>query len=200
MEERRRFFRIDDKVGLRFKAITQEDWNQFKESGKVVVADSQAQPCQGLEQQLTDAIDNLKSVSVEAAEVAWLLNAKINGLAELISVDSTLPELIKSMDVNISACGMAFRGAQLLQLDQLLYMEITLKSLDDPMVVLAKVVHCNEESGGEGVSSEDDSSDSSGSYLTRVDFCDIEPDAQELLIQYVVKQQGQLLKQRKHQK
>ncbi|MDE1461815.1 PilZ domain-containing protein [Spartinivicinus poritis] len=190
MEERRRFFRIDDKVGLRFKVVTEQEWEQFKETGGAPIVDSQAVPCPGLEQQLTEAIDSLRQVSVEAADVAWLLNAKINGLVELIATDTTLPDLIKSMDVNISACGMAFRTMKSLQQDQLLYLEVTLKQQEQPLIALAKVVSCSDLEETESLEQ----------FLVRVDFCDIEPDAQELLIQYVVKQQGQLLKQKKQRK
>ncbi|MCX4025967.1 PilZ domain-containing protein [Endozoicomonas sp. SM1973] len=190
MEERRRFFRIDDKVGLYFKAISEQEWGQYKDSGIAPTTDSQGLPCPALEQQITDAINSLRQVSGEAAEVAWLLNTKVNGLMELIAEDTALPELVKSMDVNISACGMAFRAMKSLQQNQLLYLEITLKQQEQPLIALAKVVSCSELE--EAASLEQ--------FLVRVDFCDIEPDAQELLIQYVVKQQGQLLQQKKHRK
>ncbi|WP_163835419.1 PilZ domain-containing protein [Spartinivicinus ruber] len=191
MEERRRFFRIDDKVGLRFKVVTEQEWQHFKENGVAPIPDSQGVACPGLEQKISKAIEKLKAISVEAAEVAWLLNAKMNGLVELIVEDATLSDLIKSMDVNISACGMAFHVIQPLQSNQLLYLEITLKQQDEPIVALAKVISCSE--------SEEDT-EIPERYLVRIDFHDIDHDTQELLIQYVVKQQGYLLKQKKHLK
>jgi c-di-GMP-binding flagellar brake protein YcgR len=81
-------------------------------------------------------------------------------------------------DVNISACGMAFRHDEAIRPGDHLLVELQLLPHDTRLHLLA-----------ESVASEADN----GAYFIRLNFIDVPGDDQELLIQHIVRCQSRML-------
>ena len=76
MEERRRYFRLDDEVVMDFQAISQEEFQHWKESQSL-----EKNELRELEQELGTLLHQMRSVHPSLAQILELYNRKINLLS-----------------------------------------------------------------------------------------------------------------------
>lgn len=181
-DERRRFFRVDDSVGLSYRVLTKDEADVFGEQQVIPTPDAPS-ALEEFDIQLQSLMSKLHRSDPLVAEVLELFNYKLNTLIGQVDAEShTINRVAYRMqEVNISACGMALASEENLPLDTFLALEVTLQPQGYQLSILAKVVGCyfREE--------EKD-------HFLRVDFCQLGQRDQELLIQHIVRRQGALLR------
>ncbi len=185
--ERRRYFRVTDLVGLRYQLLSEDQQamaiQERPGSLKALLRDIDAQ--------LLASMAIIQSSHPDVHRVMDLLNQKIN-----IALNTDHPdgeedrEHTGLMNVNLSACGIAFSAEHAASLNQYLALELTLYPSNIRMNLMAAVIGCDQY---------DDEDDGKVRYLLRANFVEISDASQELLVQHVIKRQAQQLKQQRNE-
>ncbi|ARN73465.1 PilZ domain-containing protein [Oceanicoccus sagamiensis] len=188
-EERRRYFRIDDSMGVSYRCIGSEEAKVFAEqtqanSGTFDFAAN-------FDNRIQTLLDACKIQAPVAAELVDLINKKLNFVIAQMDVDSELMHKIaySLKQVNVSACGMAFANEEKLDKGQLLQLDIMLHPSELHIAAMAKVVEC--------MPLNIDEAEGDNTCFVRVDFAEVNSNDQELLIQHIVKRQSEILKQKR---
>ncbi len=180
-DERRRFFRINDTMGVAYRVLTKEELaaSNNKDSMPVNVFSLLA----NYDTVLNEQLSQIKVKQPELEAIFTSLNKKINCLINHLEMESRLVERLahKIRDVNISACGMAFLAEGEFELGQDLSLDIVLQPAETHIFSLGKVVGCEKDKSGDG------------SYV-RVDFYNMSNTDQENLIQHIVQRQSTQLR------
>ena len=136
-------------------------------------------------------LDSCKIQSPVAGELLDLMNKKLNFVIQQMDVDSELMHKIAYTlrEVNVSACGMAFANEEELKKGQRLQLDISLQPSDFHLVAMAEVVDC--------VPLSVDEAQGDCNCFVRLNFLEINPNDQELLIQHVVKRQSLQIKEQR---
>jgi c-di-GMP-binding flagellar brake protein YcgR len=191
-EERRRYFRIDDSIGISYRRMSAEEAEAFirqagEQGGEFDIAAN-------FDNRIETLVDACRIQSPLAAELVDLINKKLNFVIQQMDINS---ELINQISytlraVNVSACGMAFECDEVFEKGQILQLDIMLHPSELRLVALVEVVDCSAHITGSNPQQ------SEGGYFVRLNFTKINSHDQELLIQHIVKRQSLLLKQRRH--
>jgi hypothetical protein len=178
--ERRRFFRIDDSLGVSFQRISPEELAQRRKEQQERSQQGAGNALDSFESRLRTLIEASRVQTPIVAELADLLNRKMNVLISHLQIERGLLAnfALQLHDVNISACGMAFRHDEAIRPGDHLLVELQLLPHDTRLHLLA-----------ESVASEADN----GAYFIRLNFIDVPGDDQELLIQHIVRCQSRML-------
>ncbi|MBV1876497.1 MAG: PilZ domain-containing protein [Pseudomonadales bacterium] len=178
-DERRRYFRIEDTIGLAYQHLTNSEALVREEELKRVDY-SAPNRVHVVERQLQMAIDKLRVQSPDIAAAIDLLNIKVNSLKDDLKGDGTMSQNLSEMKkVSISACGVSFDSEDKMAVGAKLDMDLKLVPTDLHVFTLGEVV------------SVEDSTDAG--CLVSVDFYGMTTEDEELLVQHVVKRQGKLL-------
>ena len=180
--ERRKYYRINDVVLLRYELIPEPPEGQQPPQDTGGLEISTGSLLAELDRELNKSINAVWRDSPMVAQALGLLNRKISVIAaqSLEYEESGVHSYDNSM-VNLSGCGIAFEGRQALTPGTRLQLSIILK----PSQVTLSIA-------GAVVSSEQRLASATMPYWIRVDFDD-DLQAQEQLIQHVVQKQGALL-------
>lgn len=184
-QERRRYFRVTDLVGLRYQLLSQDE--------QALAIQAQPSSLKDLLKKINnDILSNLALIQTAQPEVHRLfdlLNQKVN-LALGVdnqNQDDALDTSNNICSVNLSACGLAFTDDKPANLNQYMSLELTLYPNNIRLMLLAAVIGCEryEDEGGKN------------KYIIRADFADISDANQEVLVQHVIKRQALQLKQQR---
>jgi len=179
VEERRRFFRITDTLGVAWRTLTEEELgdNDILLNRPVDVYSMLG----SLENKITHKLGQFRIKDPLTAELIELLNQKLNCIANQMEAESVLVQKLahRMQEVNISACGVGFLVDEQLVIGQTLVLDLALRPSNVHVTCYGKVVGCEAASEGEG-------------FYVRLEFCDIDEADQELLIQHIVKRQVSL--------
>jgi hypothetical protein len=178
--ERRQFYRINDRVQLRYERIDDTD-SRHARSGDAVGL-STGQLLAELDDELADCINLLWREEPLAARALGLMNRKVSMLASL-SLSDGLGETASYLDtvVSLSGCGLGFEAEEALPPGTALRLWLILQPSGLEVTIGGRVVGAEpRESAGER------------RFWTRVDFDD-EALAREELIRHVVQKQGMLV-------
>lgn len=188
-EERRRYFRIDDSMGIAYRRLGKEEAKVFAQQSREQGGNFDF--AANFDNRIQTLLDACRIQSPLAAELIDLMNKKLNFAIQQMDVDSELMHQIAYTlrKVNVSACGMAFDCDESLDAGQMLQLDIKLYPSELQVVAMAAVVECSK------LATEDDTS----SHFVRLNFVEINSHDQELLIQHIVKRQSLLLKQRRQE-
>ncbi len=181
-KERRRYFRINETLGITYQIVELAGKEQL----------SPTEPAADLldkvfEQDLR--IENLLAEVAQThpkvAELVTVFNQKLERVVSQLVMENRLMDRIarRVKEANISACGIAFTNDEAIPVDSRLKMELSLFPGDVKLDVSGRVVGC------------DPSSDQVGFYW-RIEFYGMKEQAQEQLIQHIVKRQSAQLKSR----
>lgn len=178
--ERRRYFRIDETVGISYEVIDPENKEQKRKAVHSDVLDLVFQQDQQIEKLLNELADE----SPKVAQLVGLFNQKLERIVQQLIMDSHLVGKIANrvQEANISACGMAFENTESIPLDTHLRLELTLYPSKKHIFSEAVVVACDEAPKG---------------WYWRVDFCGMSNRSQEELIQHIVQSQSAQLKSKR---
>lgn len=188
-EERRRYFRVDDFMGVSYRCIGSEEAGAFVKQAKK--HDGAFDFAANFDNRIQTLLDACKIQAPMAAELIDLMNKKLNFIMAQMDIDSNFMHKLacSPRPVNVSACGVAFANEEVLEKDQLLQLDIILQPADLHLVVIAQVVDC--------VPLDEDQVIGDLNCFVRLNFTEISSYDQELLIQHVVKRQSEILKQKR---
>lgn len=183
IQERRRYFRIDDTVGLSIKLLDNDD----APSSYPAFAPNAVELVGQYDAQIKRLIEALESDNETLAELTLLLNKKMDKLTNLLAMESNLVDRIahRVQAVNISACGLAFSHEDPIAEGSRIQIELTLFPKEIKIVSEGVVVACELTTGEQQ------------QYYCRVDFYGMSPEKHEQLIQHVVQSQSAQLKSRR---
>jgi len=178
--DRRRYFRIDDLVGLSYRLVDVETTEEDAKSADNIQITA-IDLLKSIDQELAEALNTLWQSNPVAANAIGLLNKKIDIIATEIDLDyDRLRGLdVKSRQVNLSACGMAFECQERFDIGQVLVLTIVLKPANTHVHTQGRIVGCDWLDGDEG-----------RTYLLRVDFDRVGCVEEEQLIQHIVRRQA----------
>lgn len=182
MEDRRRFFRLDDEVVLDFQTISREEVAAWKESHQ-----QHKDELSQLEQDIGTHISQLKAQDPAIARLFELFNQKIN-LLGASHLPGTAKRDISATEartrINLSACGMAFHTHENVVKNDHLLLHMQLKPSNTELSLTGTIVSIEE------------SKDPEEPNLVRIDFSDLKQAEQEVLIQHLFQLQNRHLKLR----
>lgn len=182
--ERRRYFRVTDLIGLRYQLLSEDQQALAAQSKPGSLKDL----LKDIDGQLMASLAIIQSSHTEVARVLDLLNQKINlALNAEQLIDNETLEHNGLVSVNLSACGLAFSADHSANLNQYLALELTLYPNNIRMNLMAAVIGCDQYQEEDGKTR----------YLIRANFIDISDASQEVLVQHVIKRQAQQLKQQR---
>lgn len=174
MDERRRYFRIEDTIGVQYEVL--DDKQAIVRQDAIDRGDiGQNNNLQETERRLQLLIDKLRIQSPEVSEAIELLNNKFNLLKNDADPSNSN---IKVVRASLSACGVSFNLAEQLRVGEKVYLDMILLPTDLHVHTVADVVGSQSESGVSKVSFE---------------FNHLNTELEELLIQHIVKRQGRIL-------
>ena len=179
-QDRRRYFRINDWVGLSYRPVSLQLDREARSEGDNVQISS-AQLLDTIDKELAEALNLLWRNSPAVANVLGLLNKKMNFLASGMALDYLPGETVthEQAHVNISACGIAFGCDESFKAGELLELQLLLKPANTRLQVKGRVNACEKARAGRGKP-----------YFLRLDFVDIQTQVQEELIQHIVRRQS----------
>lgn len=183
-DERRRYFRIDETMGVSYRLLSEAEAKAFAKQRNKGEVDYSA----NFDNRIQTLLDACRIQAPIAAELIDLVNKKLNFVIHQMDIDTHLMQQVafSLQKVNVSACGMAFHCEENLALGKKLQIELLLHPGELRVTSLAQVVASSAAlDGGEQ------------DYFIRVEFQQMTNHDQELLIQHIVKGQSvQLKKQR----
>ncbi|WP_101759083.1 PilZ domain-containing protein [Oceanicoccus sp. KOV_DT_Chl] len=189
IEERRRFFRIEDFMGVACRHLGEQEAKVFSRQRREQAG--QFDFASNFDNRIQTLVDACKIQSPLAAELIDLMNKKLNFVIQQLDVDSSLLHQVVFTQrmVSVSACGMGFMYEQALQKNTFLQLDLQLLPSKLQLVTLAKVIECNVLSANEITDNK--------THFVRLEFLEMNSNDQELLIQHIVKRQSGQIKQRR---
>ena len=181
--ERRRFFRIDDRLRLAVRRVADADARAAK--GGDFGAD---EFLAGIDRGIAAIIAAARVQAPAVGELAQLLNRKLDYVIERLGqleAPHAAPPLAEH-EVSISACGIGLQSAERYEAGETLQVELLLPPDDTRLCVPARVVRCRDAA--------------QGAYRLQLDFAGMGQDDQELLIRFIVRRQGQFLQRLREQR
>jgi len=188
-QDRRRYFRINDWVGLSYRSLD-GDLHKMSSAGDNVQISS-AQIVESINRELISALNVLWQGNPAAANVIGLLNKKVDFIAAELELSYLGGGLVnhEQTRVNISACGMAFECDEQFDAGHMLELNLLLKPTNSTLKLKSCVNACERVAGASGKP-----------YLLRLDFVSTDTHVREELIQHIVRRQSmQFSEQRQEQ-
>lgn len=182
-EERRRFFRIDDRLPLAVHRPSGPDASRAGGRG-LAAAGLLAE----LDRRIVAIVAAARVQAPAVAELAELLNRKLDFVIDALELreDALRRVSFREQEVSISACGIGLDCPEPFEVGEALVVELLLPPEAAHLRVPARVVRCRDEARG--------------AYRLQLDFAGLEPGDQELLIQFIVRRQGQFLQRLREQR
>jgi len=184
--ERRRFFRIDDEVGLEYDLISEEEYKTAPEELEQTkqTAFSLTAEFATLNNEFNPLLNSIRNTQPEIAQYMDLLNRKIDAISSKF-----LEEEIECLEentrmVNLSASGIAFKCEEGLTDNQPVKLRIILLPEKIGVVIFGRVQDRLR------------SAEQKKNDIVCIDFEHIRYDDQELMIKHNLNKQMQLLRQR----
>jgi hypothetical protein len=181
-DERRKYYRINDVVQLRYERVPEDagETEILGAAGSLEV--STATLLAEIDREINQTVNAIWTDHPAVAQALGLLNRKISVLAAqaLEGGDSEAQSYDDRM-VSLSGCGIAFEAASPIAPGTRLLLSVILRPSQITLSITGKVVGCDERDNSKEFP-----------YWVRVDFDD-NVHAQEQIIQHVVQKQGALL-------
>ncbi len=184
LPEKRRFFRIDDTISLTYQLIDET----MVSAGLRAMAHVYSEYALGatldaLSQESSRVMLLVEKQNDPLLELYKILDAKINAIAQTLILGNNKLVSHSCKEVNLSASGVAFQQENALDIGQHIAIEMYLPSTLAVILVYGKVIKCDQLEERQ--------------YAVSVDFVDIRPEDQELLIKHVVRKQWQQLQEKR---
>jgi hypothetical protein len=186
--DKRRFFRINETIGLSYHKLTAAEKIAIEKD--LVVDSALTQLVTRLNAQLGRVIDNVQTVQPDVAIALNLINQKVNFLFGQLGIESELIYHIafEMREANLSASGVAFPSNEPYALEDLLRVDMLFEESNLQVSAVGKVVKCESmtsvTAGQPG-------------YFVRLHFVQITPNDQETIAQHVVNKQNRFFAERK---
>jgi len=181
-QDRRRYFRINDWVGLSYSVLGKQAHEICADADNVQI--SSAKILDAINKELSSALNILWQSNPQAANVIGLMNKKLDFITAEMDLDYLQDSLHQheKTQVNISACGMAFECDEQFDAGQMLELNLLLKPANSRLKLQGCVTACERAEAG-----------SNKPYKLRLDFVGTDTHVHEELIQHIVRRQSLLL-------
>ncbi len=186
-KDRRKFFRLDDKVNLSFELLTEEEMpSRINELTFGLTDLTVLTRMSSITQQLAATLHRIDQREPDIADYLRGLDEKIELLAQsYLSKNSELTDLPKQI-ANLSAGGIAFTVDEAIELGAPLEVKLLLFPSYTGILVIGRVVSC-------------ELSDIDG-YQVRIDFEYIRDNDRDALIRHILRRQGELLRRMREER
>ena len=180
--ERRKYYRINDVVLLRYERFSEPPDSAASLGGSGKLEVNTGSLLAEIDRELNNSINAIWRENPLIAQALGLLNRKVSVLAaQALGYEEPDAHSYDDAMVNLSGCGIAFEARQAIPMGERLRLSVILRPSQVTLSIAGTVVGCEERL-----------SSSAMPFWIRVDF-DEDPMAQEQLIQHVVQKQGALL-------
>lgn len=183
-EERRRFYRLEDDIALKFRVLEgrEVDASMQRVLGEAEDTIALAGKLAATSDEMRRGLDAVKRDLPDVANYLEGLNKKLDVLSRLIIArDSGLPSH-PTHSVDLSASGMSFSTDSPVPVGSLLELQFAIFPSNACIMTVGAVVTCNEIPTDESP------------YRLGVDFSYIRDDDQELLVKHVVQKQSRSIR------
>lgn len=193
MEDRRRYFRINDKVSLKYRVVQGMDIDaeiiRTEHEQNTLAEIKNAFNC--IEAKIMSKMQRIEEVSPLVAEVLGLYDKKLSLMESMIlHKEDEANSISETQDVNLSASGMAFESNTPINEDVNLKMELILFPEYQFIPLYARVIDCKKKMD-----------DNLYRFNIAVDFVGICESDQEIIMQHVLSRQAaNIKKERDEQK
>ncbi len=182
-DNRRRFFRIVDALGVSYRVMTgkestesddNQDASQFVDTFSVM---------SGYNKLIQESLEKISVKDEHTATAIEQLNKKVDAILMMLELDSLITQRAchRVEEASISASGIAFPVEENLEVNTLLALDLLLRPSSNHVNIIGRVVSCESLS-------ED------GLFYLRVEFNEMSDQDRETLIQHIVQRQGVLLR------
>lgn len=190
MNDRRQYFRINDKVSLKYRVVQGIDIEtevKRTEHEKNNLAElKNAFNC--IEAKIMTKMDRVEEVSPLVAEILGLFDKKLSLIESMIMHnDDKDNSITETQDVNLSASGMSFESNTPINDGVKLKMELVLFPEYQFIPLYARVVDCRKKMD-----------DNLYRFNIAVDFVGISESDQEIIMQHILSRQAKLLKKERN--
>lgn len=178
-DDRRRYFRISDNIGLAYQVIAGDQTDLGRVRSEPVRMSALLAEHDTV---IVRLLQDLRSRDPLVGELAARLNEKINGIVNQLDRATQMVEQTahKIVAVNISACGLGFHSDEPIAPHAQVQLDMVLLPDNKRLLTPARVIACEPQDNG---------------YYVRMDYVDLGAADQEYLIQHIVKRQGDLLRE-----
>ena len=186
MDDRRQYFRINDKVSLKYRVVQGIDVEteiKRTEHGKNNLAEMK-NAFNSIEAKIISKMARIEEVSPLVAEILGLYDKKLSLMQSMIMQnDDKDNSITETQQVNLSASGMSFESNTPINEDANLKMELILFPEYQFIPVYARVVDCRKKMD-----------DNLYRFNIAVDFIGICESDQEVIMQHILSRQAALIK------
>ena len=190
LEERRRYFRVNDIINLHHKLIDEVNMDKLSHVSNDILSNcSLGTALDVLAKDSRNLLARIERRDQETAEYLKLLDTKIHLIAQAIIIHGEQYFEHDAQEVTLSATGLSFNNDTAIKVGQLLELRILLTSCMAVIVAFARVVQCKDVA----------KDNPKQPYNICVEYMNLAEDERELLIKHVVKKQMQQLRD-KHEK
>lgn len=194
--EKRQFVRIVDNIMIAIKTIeeaekTRQELLDNKEDGHSTIGHQ----LKSLEDQITSTTQNLSDKMPQTAQIFSLLNRKLNIIAyHMLKKDVENDH--QSLEVSLSASGIGFYHHTALKAGDTVALDMFLSPNPYRIITAVKIISVNEKKATHDVPHAHLQEQGQGYYI-RAEFEGLSEQDQEILIQHILRRQGQILKQKR---
>lgn len=186
MEDRRRYFRINDEVSLKYRVVQGLDINteiiRTEHEQNTLAELKNAFNC--IEAKIISKMPRIEEVSPLVAEVLGLFDKKLSLMESMIlHKDDQENAITETQNVNLSASGMCFESNTPINEDVNLKMELILFPEYQFIPLYARVIDCRKKMD-----------DNLYRFNISVDFIGISESDQEVIMQHVLSRQAASIK------
>ncbi len=185
-DERRRFFRINDKLYLHCQIISATDVKSSFVSDDILTNFSLSVVLDMMNEDTRKLLPRIEQSDPPVAEYLAVLDKKFDLLSQYIIRQSTEPKDDPLRQVNISASGVAFESRDKFKIKDNLELKILLPYCKSVVVVCAEVVNIRQNTSLKK---------NIRPFFVAVKFLNLKSQDQELLIKYVVKRQMEQIRE-----
>lgn len=188
MEERRRYFRIDDRVILNLKPLSTTERkalaNQLQQ-GEIEYPDKQ-RLFLTLDTEFLDALSKIPVRETEVAKALELLNRKLNLLSQGAALNKERETIFDKpmVQANLSACGIAYHSETSLAVNAEYQVELVLFPSRKYLLFIARVISCEPVEDEPG-------------YRVGLEVSLIRDEDTERLIQHIMRKESELIKSKR---
>jgi hypothetical protein len=187
IDERRRFFRIDDAINLYYKIVDEQAViAASKMSDDVLSNCSLVTALEMLDQESRLIMHRIEKNEPEIAEYLKTLDSKVSLLAQVVMRQGKDFSDGNMCNTNISASGLAIEIDHSIKVGEYLEIKLLLSSCIAVILVYGKVVYCkkNTEEGAPMP------------YQVGIDYVNLNDQDREILIKHIVKRQMQQIREK----
>lgn len=188
IDERRRFFRIDDAINLYYKIVDEQDVIAASKMTDDVLSNcSLVTALDLLDQESRLIMFRLEKNEPEIAEYLKALDSKVNLLAQAVMRQGNDFSEATVCNTNISASGLAIEIDHSIEVGDYLEIKLLLTSCIAVILVYGKVVYCKKNT----------EEDAAMPYQVGIDYINLNDQDREILIKHIVKRQMQQIREQK---